>query len=61
MLAVVIGFPHQRFLHFRATFPFHRNSTLASQAREGLHQLLILPWLLFVVLPLPEFFVTVLP
>ena len=53
-------FPHWRFLHFRATFPCHRHSTLASQAREGLHQLWALPWLLLVALLLPGFSVTVL-
>ena len=39
MLFVVVVFPHWRFLHFRATFPCHQHSTLASQARESLHQL----------------------
>ena len=61
MLVVVAVFPHWRFLHFRATFPCHRHSTLASQAREGLHQLWALPWLLSVALRFPGFFVTVLP
>ena len=50
--------PHWRFLRFRATFPCHRHSTLASQAREGLHQLWALPWLLLVALLLPGFSVT---
>ena len=31
------------FIHFQATLPSHRHSTLASQAREGLHQLWALP------------------
>ena len=38
------------FLRFRATFPCHRHSTLASRAREGLHQLWALPWLLSIAL-----------
>ena len=32
--------------HFQATLPCHRHSTLASQTREGLHQLWALPQLL---------------
>ena len=32
--------------HFQATSPCHRHSTLASQAREGFHQLWALPQLL---------------
>ena len=60
MLLVVVVFPHWRFLHFRATFPCHRHCTLASQNREGLHQLWALPWLLSFALLLPGFFVTVL-
>ena len=39
-------FPYWRFLRFRTTFPCHRHSTLASQAREDLHQLWVLSWLL---------------
>ena len=39
MLVVVVVFPHWGFLRFRATFPCHRHSTLASQTREDLHQL----------------------
>ena len=31
------------FIHFQATLPCHQHSTLASQAREGLHQLWALP------------------
>ena len=61
MLLVVVVFPHWRFLHFRDTSPCHRHSTLASQTREGLHQLWALPWLLSFALLLPGFFVTVLP
>ena len=61
MLLVVVVFPHLRFLHFRDTFPCHQHSTLASQTREGLHQLWALPWLLSFALLLPGFFVTVLP
>ena len=34
--------------HFQATLPSHWHSTLASQAREGLHQLWALPWLLLI-------------
>ena len=34
--------------HFQATLPCHRHSTLASQARKGLHQLWALPWLLLI-------------
>ena len=33
---------------FQATLPCHRHSTLASQAREGLHQLWALPQLLLI-------------
>ena len=33
-------------LHFQATLPCHRHSTLVTQARKGLHQLWTLPWLL---------------
>ena len=54
-------FSHWRFLRFRTTFPCHRHSILASQVREGLHQLWALPWLLSVALLLPGFSVTVLP
>ena len=36
------------FIHFQATLPCHRHSTLASQAREGLHQLWALPQLLLI-------------
>ena len=54
-------FPHWKFLRFWATFPCHRHSTVASQVREGLHQLWALPWLLSVALLLPGFSVTVLP
>ena len=61
MLVVVVVLPHWRFLRFRATFPCHRHSTLASQAPEGLHQLWALPWLLSVTLLLPGFFVTFVP
>ena len=50
-----------RFVRFRATFSCHRHSTLDSQAREGLHQLWALPWLLLVALLLPGLSVTVLP
>ena len=34
--------------HFQATLPCHRHSTLASQTREGLHQLWALPRLLLI-------------
>ena len=34
--------------HFQAAFPCHRHSTLASQAREGLHQLWTLTQLLLI-------------
>ena len=34
------------FIHFQATSPCHRHSTLASQTGEGLHQLWALPRLL---------------
>ena len=64
MLVVVVVFCfllHWRVLHFPATFPCHRHSTLASQAREGLHQPWVLPWLLLVALLFPGFSVTVLP
>ena len=36
------------FIHFQATLPCHRHSTLASQTREDLHQLWALPWPLLV-------------
>ena len=36
-------------LHFHATLPCHRHSTLASQACEALHQLWALPRLLLIV------------
>ena len=54
-------FPYWRFLVFRTTFPCHQHSTPASQAREGLHRLWGLPWLLSVALLLPGFSATVLP
>ena len=38
------------FLRSWATFSCHQHSTLASQAREGLHQLWALPWLLLIAL-----------
>ena len=34
------------YIYFQATLPCHQHSTLASQTREGLHQLWALPWLL---------------
>ena len=49
-------FPPWRFFRFRATFPCHRHATLASQAREGLHQLWALDWLLSVALIFARFF-----
>ena len=55
MLVVVFIYPLLRFLRFRATFPCHLHSTLASKACEGLPQLLDLPWLLSVALLLPGF------
>ena len=36
------------FIHFQATLPRHRHYTLASQAREGFHQLWALPQLLLI-------------
>ena len=36
------------FIHFQATLPCHQHSTLASQAREGLHQLWTLLRLLLI-------------
>ena len=36
-------------IYFQATLPCHQHSTLASQTREGLHQLWALPQLLSVV------------
>ena len=38
------------FIHFQATLPCHRHSTLASQACEGLHQPWALPQLLLIAL-----------
>ena len=61
LFVVVVVFPHWRILHFRTTFPCHRRFTLASQAREVLHHLWVLPWLLSVALLFPGFSVTVLP
>ena len=62
---------------FQATLPCHQHSTLASQAREGLHQLWALPRLLLIVfsfsstasttvlsghfLPIDIFYLTLLP
>ena len=54
-------FPHWRFLRFRATFPCHWHSNLASQVREVLHQLWALLWLLLDALLLPGVSVTFLP
>ena len=34
------------FFHFQSTFPCHQHSTLASQNREGLHQIWAIPRLL---------------
>ena len=42
-------------------FPYHQHSTMGSQAREGLHQLWALFWLLSVALLLPGFSVKVFP
>ena len=36
------------FIYFQATLPCHRHSTLASQAREGIHQLWALTQLLLI-------------
>ena len=36
--------------HFQVALPYHRHSTLASLAHEGLHQLWALPWLLLIAL-----------
>ena len=36
------------FIYFQATLPCHRHSMLASQAREGIHQLWALPRLLLI-------------
>ena len=47
MLVVVVVLTHWRFLHFWAPFPCHHQSTLSSQAREGLHQLRALHYWLF--------------
>ena len=49
-------FTHWRFLRFRAIFPCHRHSTPASQAREGLHRLCTLRWLLSVALSFARLF-----
>ena len=49
-------FPHWRFLRFRATFPCHRQATLASQPREGLHQLWALDWLISIAFSSARFF-----
>ena len=61
MLFIVVVLPHWKFLRARATFPCYQHSTLASQAREGLHQLWTLPWLLSIALLLPGFSITALP
>ena len=61
MLVIVFVLSHWRFLRLWATFPCHLHFILAFQAREGLHQLWALPWLLLVAFLLPGFFVTVLP
>ena len=44
------------FLSFWALSPCHQHSTMASQAREGLHQLWALPWLLSIALLLRHIF-----
>ena len=54
-------FPHWRALRFQVTFPCNRHSTLAAQARERLHQLWHLTWLILAALLLPAFSVTFLP
>ena len=58
MLVIVVVLPHWKFLRARATFPCYQLFTLASQAREGLHQLWALPWLLSIALLLPGFSIT---
>ena len=45
LLFFICRFPS---FHFQATLPCHQHSTLASQAREGLHQLWALPRLLLI-------------
>ena len=45
------------FLRFWTTFPCHRHSTLASQAREGFCQLWALPWLLSIALLFRHIFI----
>ena len=61
MLVIIVVLPHWKFLRARATFPCYQHSTLASQAREGLHQLWTLSWLLSIALLLPGFSITALP
>ena len=61
LFVVVVVLSHQRFLRFRATFSCHRHQTLASQARESLHRLWALPWLLLAALVLLGFSVTFAP
>ena len=47
---VVVVFLTKSFLRFRATFPCHRHSTVASQVHENHHQLWVLPQLLLIAL-----------
>ena len=56
LVVVVIVFLTGGFLLLQPTFPCHRHSTPTSQAREGFHWPLALPWLLSIALLLPGFF-----
>ena len=54
-MVLCLAEPPMRFfihfvIHFQATLPCHRHSTLASQASEGLHQLWAPLWLLLIAL-----------
>ena len=61
LVVVVAVFLNAVFLRFQATFPCHQYSTMPSQAREDLHRLWTLSWLLSVALLSPGFSVTILP
>ena len=56
LVAVVAVFLNGGFLRFQATFPCHQYSTMPSQAREDLHRLWTLSWLLSVALLSPRLF-----
>ena len=56
LVVVVAVFLNAVFLRFQATFPCHQYSTMPSQAREDLHRLWTVSWLLSVALLSPRLF-----